>query len=68
MLVTLGYIFLIVGAILVVCGFTIEPRALRPGFGCVVLAVVLIVVAYLLPAPALESNHARAVTGTAQLV
>jgi uncharacterized membrane protein len=50
MLVTLGFIALIVGIILVVCGYTVAPAALRPGFGCLILAVVLILIGYLLPA------------------
>lgn len=50
MLITLGFIALIVGVILVICGFTVAPSALRPGWGCLILAVVLIVLGYLLPA------------------
>lgn len=67
MLVTLGYVFLVIGAILTVCGFTIEPRAMRPGIGCLIVAVVLIVLAYVLPTTHSELDHARAVTGTHQL-
>jgi uncharacterized membrane protein len=49
MLITLGWIALVIGIILVVLGYTVEGRALRPGWGCVILAVVLIVLGYLLP-------------------
>lgn len=50
MLITLGFIALVVGVVLVICGYTVAPAALRPGFGCVILAVVLILLGYLLPA------------------
>lgn len=50
MLTTLAFISLIVGVVLVVVGYTVEARALRPGWGLVILAVVLILIAYLLPA------------------
>lgn len=49
MLITLGFIALLIGVVLVVLGYTVEPRALRPGWGCVILAVVLILLGYLLP-------------------
>lgn len=51
-LITVGWIALILGIILVVLGFTIAPHALRPGWGALVLGVVLILVGYLLPAVA----------------
>lgn len=50
MLVTLGFIALLIGIVLIVCGYTIAPAALRPGWGCFILAIVLIVLGYLLPA------------------
>lgn len=50
MLTTLGFIALIIGVVLVLLGYTVEGRALRPGWGCIILAVVLILIAYLLPA------------------
>ncbi len=49
MLTTIGFVFLILGVLLVVLGFTVAPQAARPGWGCVILAVVLIVLGYLLP-------------------
>jgi uncharacterized protein (DUF983 family) len=49
MLSTLAFVALIVGIVLVVLGYTVEARALRPGWGLVILAVVLILIAYLLP-------------------
>ena len=49
MLVTLGFIALLVGVVLVICGYTVAPRALHPGVACVVLAVVLLLLGYLLP-------------------
>lgn len=50
MLSTLGLLALLVGIVLVVCGWTVEPRVLRPGWGVLILGVVLIVIAYTLPA------------------
>jgi hypothetical protein len=49
MLTTLGYIALLIGSVLVIVGYTVEGRALRPGWGCVILGVVLILIGYLLP-------------------
>lgn len=69
MLITLGYVFLLVGVVLVILGYTAAPQALRPGWGCVILAVVLILIGYLLPSLTTHSeyDHARGITGTAQL-
>ena len=39
MLSTLGFIALIIGIILVICGYTIAPPALRPGWGAVILGI-----------------------------
>jgi uncharacterized membrane protein len=50
MLITLGYIALIIGVILVILGFTVAPQAQRPGWGVLILGVVLILIGYLLPA------------------
>lgn len=50
MISTLAFIALIVGVVLVVLGYTVEARALRPGWGLVILAVVLMLIVYLLPA------------------
>lgn len=57
MLVTLGFIALIVGVVLVVCGYTVAPAALRPGFAAVILGVVLILIGYLLPALTTHSEY-----------
>lgn len=50
MLITLGFVLLLIGVVLVVMGYTVAPQALRPAFGCIILAVVLILLGYLLPA------------------
>lgn len=64
MLSTLGFVFLLIGIVLVVLGYTVEGRALRPGWGCVILAIVLILLGYLLPSlTTSEYQHARAVAG-----
>lgn len=65
MLITLGFIALLIGVVLVVLGYTVEPRALRPGWGCVILAVVLILLGYLLPAATVDYDHAQPVANTA---
>jgi multisubunit Na+/H+ antiporter MnhB subunit len=49
MLITAGFIVLAIGIILVALGYTIEPRAVRPGWGCVFLAVVLILIGAVMP-------------------
>jgi hypothetical protein len=49
MLTTLGYAALILGIVLIVVGYTVEARALRPGWGCIILALVLILLGVLLP-------------------
>lgn len=61
MLTTLGFVFLLIGIVLIVLGYTVEGRAIRPGWGCVILAVVLILIGYLLPAitTAGYQDHAR---------
>jgi uncharacterized membrane protein HdeD (DUF308 family) len=57
MLVTLGFIALIVGVVLIICGYTVAPQALRPGWGCLILAIVLIVLGYLLPTLATHDDY-----------
>ena len=49
MLTTLALIALIVGAVLIVCGYTAAPAALRPGWALTACGVVLALLAYLLP-------------------
>lgn len=49
MLITLGFIALLIGVVLIVVGYTVAPQALRPGFGCLILALILIIIGYLLP-------------------
>ena len=49
MLITFGFIALIVGVVLIVAGYTAAPAALRPGWGVLILAVVLLLLGYLLP-------------------
>jgi tetrahydromethanopterin S-methyltransferase subunit C len=60
MLTTLGFIALLIGAVLVIVGYTVEPRTLRPGWGCIILAVVLIVIGYLLPTLATHDHYDNA--------
>lgn len=50
MLSTLGFIALLIGIILLVCGYTVSPPALRPGWALTILGVVLVLLAFLLPA------------------
>lgn len=49
MFITLGFIVLAIGIILVALGYTIEPRAVRPGWGCIILACVLILIGAVIP-------------------
>lgn len=49
MLITLGFIALLIGVLLVAAGYTIEPRALRPGWACLILALILILIGAILP-------------------
>lgn len=49
MLVTLGFIALLIGVVLIICGYTVAPAALRPGWGLTILGVVLLIVGYVLP-------------------
>ncbi|OBK92388.1 hypothetical protein A5646_03545 [Mycobacterium sp. 1245499.0] len=48
MLTTLGFIALAIGVILVLIGYTIEHRAIRPGWACIITALILILTAALL--------------------
>jgi uncharacterized membrane protein len=50
MLVTLGFIALVVGIVLIVCGYTAAPQALRPGWAALIIAIILIALGYLIPA------------------
>ena len=52
LLITLGWIALLVGLILIILGYTVAPRAQRPGVGALVLGLVLILIGYLVPAVA----------------
>lgn len=49
-LITLGFIALIVAAVLIIAGYTVAPQALSAGWGVLVLGVVLLLIGYLLPA------------------
>lgn len=49
MLITLGFIALLIGIIVLALGYTAEPRAVRPGWACIVLALVLILIGTFLP-------------------
>ena len=50
MLTTLAFIALTLGIVLVAIGYTVDGRTLRPGWGLVILALVLALIAYLIPA------------------
>jgi hypothetical protein len=50
MLVTLGFVAILVGVVLVVCGYTVAPAALRPGWGVLIVGLILVLIGYLLPA------------------
>lgn len=50
MLVTLAWIALLVGLVLVVLGYTVAPAARVPGIVLAVVGVVVLIVAYALPA------------------
>lgn len=63
MISTIAYVALIIGVILVALGYTVEPRAVRPGWGLVILAVVLILIAYLLPALHTTAMNILSTTG-----
>jgi hypothetical protein len=67
MLTALGFIALVIGVILVVLGYTVEPRALRPGWGCIILAIILIALGYLLPAITTHDDYDTALPVTTQL-
>lgn len=72
MLITLGFIALAIGIILVALGYTIEPKAIRPGWACIIIALILILIAALFgiaagrsyqhPGVDSPSAHARADT------
>lgn len=47
MLTTLGFIALTIGVVLVLIGYTIEPQATRPGWACIIIALILILVSAL---------------------
>jgi hypothetical protein len=64
MLTTLGFIALLIGVVLVILGYTVEPRTLRPGWGCVILAVVLILLGALLPRVATRDYYDNAPSPT----
>src|SRR5512139_1506578 len=49
LLVTLGWVALIVGLVLVVLGYTVAARALRPGWAVTILGVILLLIGYLVP-------------------
>lgn len=67
MLVTLGFVALILGVILVIAGYTVAPQAARPGWGCIILAIILLVLGYLLPALTTHDEYTDgAIAGTAQ--
>ena len=56
-LITLGWIALILGIVLVVLGFTIAPQAQRPGWGVLILGIVLVLIGYLVPYVVTGTHH-----------
>ena len=48
-LITLGWLALIIGLVCVILGYTVAPQAQRPGWGAVILGVILLVLGYVLP-------------------
>lgn len=67
MLITLGFIALIIGIILIVCGYTVAPAALRPGWGCLILALILLLLGYLLPAFTTPADYHDTATHSSQI-
>lgn len=57
MLTTLGFVALLIGVVLVVCGYTVAPQVLRPGWGAVILGVVLILLGYVLPSLVVHDDY-----------
>lgn len=57
MFTTLGFIVLAIGIILVALGYTIEPRAVRPGWGCIILACVLILIGAVIPTVTVHDHY-----------
>lgn len=55
MISTLAFVCLVIGVVCLVLGYTVEPRAIRPGWACIVLFVVLIVLSYVLPLATLHT-------------
>lgn len=50
MLSTLGFVALVIGVVLLICGYVADARAVRPGWALTIIGAVLLLVAYLLPA------------------
>lgn len=50
LLVTVGWVALVVGVVLLVVGYLARPAAIRPGWVAVVIGVVLLVLGYVIPA------------------
>lgn len=67
MLITLGFIALLIGVVLIVLGYTAAPAALRPGWGCLILAIVLLLLGYLLPVLTTNDYRDDGAAGVTQL-
>lgn len=50
MLSTIGFIALVIGLVLLICGYVADGRAVQPGWALTVIGVVLLLVAYVTPA------------------
>lgn len=59
-LITLGFIAIVLGIILVLLGYTIAPAAQRPGWGALILGIILVVVGYLVPYVITSDRHSAA--------
>lgn len=60
LLVTLGWVALVVGVVLIILGYTAAAAALRPGWGVFILGLILLLIGYLVPVLAVSSDHTAA--------
>ena len=57
LLITLGWIALLIGVVLLVVGLVAAPQAVRPGWAGIVLGAVLLIVGYVLGATGAVDVH-----------
>lgn len=60
LLITLGWIALVVGVILLVVGLVTAPQAVRPGWAGIVVGAILLVIGYVLGAGGVDVHSAMA--------